>query len=137
MPAIVDTGALMALLRASEPQHASVAAAISAERGSLIVPLTVVVETGQLIARRLGARAEAEWLSRLVSGRWLIEPSPIGDLARAAELIAQYQDADIGLVDATIVAMAERVGVVRLYTLDRRDFTIIRPRHVAAFELFP
>lgn len=137
MPAIVDTSALMALVRAREPQHASVVQAISTEPGLLVVPLTVVVEASQLIARRLGAAAEADWLSRLLSGRWVIEPSPVADLARAAELIAQYRDADLGLVDATIVAMAERLGVVRLYTLDRRDFGIVRPRHVAAFELLP
>jgi predicted nucleic acid-binding protein len=40
-------------------------------------------------------------------------------------------------VDATVVAMAERLGSVRLYTLDRRDFGIIRPRHVASLELLP
>lgn len=137
MPAIVDTSALMALVRAREPQHASVVQAISTEPGLLVVPLTVVVEASQLIARRLGAAAEADWLSRLLSGRWVIEPSLVADLARAAELIAQYRDADLGLVDATIVAMAERLGVVRLYTLDRRDFGIVRPRHVAAFELLP
>ena len=46
----------------------------------------------------------------------------VADLERAGELIAQYRDADLGLVDATIVAMAERLGVVGSYTLDRRDF---------------
>lgn len=137
MPAIVDTSALVALLQTREPRHAAVAAAIAAERGSLIVPLTVVVEAAQLIGSRLGPAAESAWLRGLAAGPWAIEPSAAPDLERAAELIDQYREADIGLVDATIVAMAERLGSVRLYTLDRRDFGIIRPRHVAAFELLP
>ena len=49
----------------------------------------------------------------------------------------RYRDADIGFVDAIIVAIAERLASVRLYTLDRGDFTIIRPRHLTAFELLP
>ena len=137
MPAIVDTSALMALALSREPRHADVTAAIAAERGSLTVPLTVVVEAAQLIGSRLGAVAEAAWLRALVSGPWAIEPPTPADLERAAQLIDQYREADIGLVDATIVAMAERLGSVRLYTLDRRDFSIVRPRHVAAFELLP
>ena len=137
MPAIVDTSALVALVQSRDPWHAAVAAAIAAERGSLTVPLTVVVETAQVIGRRLGAAAESAWLRALVAGRWAIEPSTVPDLERAAQLIDQYREADIGLVDATVVAMAERLGSVRLYTLDRRDFGIIRPRHVASLELLP
>lgn len=137
MPAIVDTSALVALVQTGEARHVAVAAAIAAERGSIVVPLTVVVETAQLIGRRLGPAAEAAWLRGFASGPWAIEPSGTSDLTRAAELIDRYRDADIGLVDATIVALAERLGSSRIYTLDRRDFGIIRPRHVDAFELLP
>lgn len=137
MPAIVDTSALVALVQARDPWHAAVASAIAAERGSLTVPVPVIVEAAQIIGRRLGATAESAWLRALVAGPWAIESSTVPDLERAAHLIDQYQEADIGLVDATVVAMAERLGSVRLYTLDRRDFGIIRPRHVPAFELLP
>jgi predicted nucleic acid-binding protein len=40
-------------------------------------------------------------------------------------------------VDALIVAMAERLNIIRLLTLDRRDFQIIRPKHCGSFELLP
>ena len=59
------------------------------------------------------------------------------DLSRVADLLETYADASIGFADGTIVAMAERLGATRLFTLDRRDFAIIRPRHVEAFELLP
>jgi hypothetical protein len=35
------------------------------------------------------------------------------------------------------VAVAERIGARRVYTLDRRDFSILRPRHAEAFEILP
>ena len=44
MPAIIDTSAILALLRTAEPMHVAVAAAVAAERGAIVVPLTVVVE---------------------------------------------------------------------------------------------
>jgi predicted nucleic acid-binding protein len=49
----------------------------------------------------------------------------------------KYGDLDLGMVDATVVAVAERLGVDRIATIDRRDFTVIRPRHVEAFVLLP
>lgn len=137
MTAIVDTSALVALVQSRDPWHAAVAAAIAAERGALTVPVPVIVEAAQLIGRRLGATAESAWLRALVAGPWTIESPTVLDLERAAQLIDQYREADIGLVDAAVVAMAERLVSVRLYTLDRRDFGIIRPRHVPAFELLP
>lgn len=48
-----------------------------------------------------------------------------------------YIDADIGFVDAAVLAMVERSGEGKLATLDHRDFAIMRPRHVEALELLP
>jgi predicted nucleic acid-binding protein len=58
-----------------------------------------------------------------------------GDLTRAAELLDRYRD--IGFVDASIVAMAERHEARRVATTDRRHFATIRPRHIASFDLVP
>jgi len=46
-------------------------------------------------------------------------------------------DLPLGAADASVVALAERFGVTRVATVDRRDFTVVRPRHVPAFELVP
>ncbi len=53
------------------------------------------------------------------------------------ELLATYADADLGFVDASVVAIAERLGARRLYTLDQRDFRLVRPRHTQAFDIRP
>lgn len=59
------------------------------------------------------------------------------DYQRAAELIRQYADAQLDFVDAIIVAIAERLDITRILTLDQRDFRLVRPRHCATFEILP
>jgi uncharacterized protein len=59
------------------------------------------------------------------------------DLARMADLVETYSDMPLGAVDAAVVAIAERLGLVEVATLDRRHFTIVRPKHVPAFTLLP
>jgi uncharacterized protein len=54
-----------------------------------------------------------------------------------ADLVAQYRDLPLGTTDASVVTIAERLGSVEIATLDRRDFTVVRPRHVPAFTLLP
>jgi len=59
------------------------------------------------------------------------------DLERTAELVEQYASLPLGAADASVIALAERHNVTTVLTLDRRHFTIVRPRHVGSFELFP
>lgn len=67
----------------------------------------------------------------------MIEDLREADVRRAADVMAVYLDSPIGFVDASIVAMAERLGVTRILTTDRRHFGLVRPSHVPAFELVP
>jgi uncharacterized protein len=48
-----------------------------------------------------------------------------------------YADLGLGGTDASLVAIAERLNITTIATLDRRDFTVVRPRHVDAFTLLP
>lgn len=51
------------------------------------------------------------------------------------ELVAQYADLPLGTIDASVVAIAERLEVTEIATLDRRHFSVVRPRHISAFTL--
>ncbi|HEV2108285.1 MAG TPA: hypothetical protein VGR16_08485 [Thermomicrobiales bacterium] len=53
------------------------------------------------------------------------------------ELITTYHDFPLGTVDASVIAVAERLGIETLITLDHRHFRSVRPNHVAAFDLLP
>ena len=59
------------------------------------------------------------------------------DWQRCAELAEQYASLRLDLIDASLVAVAERLGHTRLATLNHRDFTVVRPRHASAFTLLP
>ncbi len=48
-----------------------------------------------------------------------------------------FSDADIGFVDAATIALAERMDIRRMYSLDRRDFSLVRPAQTGAFEVLP
>jgi predicted nucleic acid-binding protein len=52
-------------------------------------------------------------------------------------LIGQYADLRLGLVDACVIALAERLDATQIATLDRRRFAAVRPQHVVAFTLLP
>jgi len=90
-----------------------------------------------LIEKRLGWTAEVRFLGDLSSGNFVTAPVLAGDWIRIAELVARYRDLPLGTVDASVVVLAKRLGLDVIGTLDRRHFTVVRPKHVAAFELLP
>jgi len=61
------------------------------------------------------------------------------DIARALELDAKFGTLDLGLVDGTVAAVAERRQVYRVLTSDRRDFGALRvgPRLIRSLDLLP
>jgi hypothetical protein len=78
-----------------------------------------------------------EFIKRAHSSVMQIEQLTSSDLNRTQEILEAYADARIDFADATIVAMAERLQVTRILTIDQRHFRIVRPRHCTAFELLP
>jgi hypothetical protein len=103
----------------------------------LIVPVSVVVETSFLIERHLGPVAEAAFLRSLAPAGVIVEQLGEDDLARMAELVATYADMPLGAVDASVVAIAERVAATTIISLDRRHLSVVRPRHISGFALLP
>jgi uncharacterized protein len=137
LPAILDTGFVVALTNSRDPLHRACRDALSDERESLVAPQAILPEIGWLLASRLGSQAEAAFFESLTRTGWTLEPLVATDFARVAELLEVYADARVGFVDAAVVAVAERLGAQTLYTLDRRHFSFVRPRHVDALTLRP
>ena len=73
----------------------------------------------------------------VTSGRLAVVDLSGADWSRCLELVEVYGDLRLDLMDASIVAMAERLGVGTVATLNHRDFTVVRPRHLDALELVP
>ena len=99
--------------------------------------MLVISEVAYFIAKWLGTRPEVRFLGDLAGGTFIVEPVHPADWLRIAELVARYRDLRLGTVDASVVAAAERLGVVEVATLDRRHFGVVRPSHVPAFTLLP
>src|SRR6266536_1466496 len=122
MTVLVDTGGILAIVNAGDPRHRDVMAFVTTTRESLVVPVTVLPEVDYMLSTRLGARAAISAMASIVDGDFNLEQVTVADLARSVELMRQYADSDIGLVDASIVALAERLRVTKILTLDRRHF---------------
>jgi uncharacterized protein len=135
MPLLVDTGIFYALADRSDAWHARAVKLIKSTREPLLAPVTVLPEVTYLLATRLGTHVEQAFVRSLADGEVSVESVRTADYPRALEVLEQY--AEIGFVDATIVAVAERLKLKTIATTDRRHFSRIRPVHVPAFTLLP
>lgn len=100
------------------------------------MPTLVITEVTYLIGTRLGAEPEVRFLGDLAAGNLIVEPVAASDWLRIAELVAQYRDLPLGTVDASVVAVAERLGAHDIATTDRRHFSVVRS-NLGALNLLP
>lgn len=134
---VVDTGVLFAIADADDEMHGPCAALLARyQRDDLVVPIPVIVEAAWMIEGNLGPEAEAVFVETAPAALRLFDLDP-ADWARTGELVRTYADLALGLVDAAVIAVAERLGVSTIATVDHRDFRVVRPAHVDAFELIP
>jgi uncharacterized protein len=134
---IVDTGPLVAAADRADKDHAACQALLESDEGPLVTTGLVIAEAAYLINRQLGPAAEAALYSSVIEGD--LEVAALGrtDWERVRELVIAYASMPLGGTDASVVALAERHGAIRVATLDRRHFTVVRPRHAPALELLP
>jgi len=137
---VCDTGPLVAAALSNDADHKACVelfTALHAARRELLVPGTVVAEVGYLLAREAGARVESLFLRSLADGDFTPVDVSSADYARMADLVTAYESLPLGTTDASVIAIAERLGLTDVATLDRRHFTVVRPSHVAALTLLP
>jgi predicted nucleic acid-binding protein len=137
MAALVDTGILLALANRRDTNHQAAVALLTSLREALFVTSPVLTEAAYLTNRVLGVQAEAALVAGVGRGEMHLEGITREDCLRAAELVRLYAEARIGFVDAALVAVAERLKIRRVLTVDRRHFDMIRPRHCDGFEILP
>ncbi|MFF1381779.1 type II toxin-antitoxin system VapC family toxin [Streptomyces sp. NPDC058308] len=134
---LVDTGVLIAIADRRDAHHAECLAFAEGFQGRLKVVPTVVTETAWMLERYLSPEAEAGFLDSVAAGQLDLVALEQGDLARTADLIRTYADFPLGTVDASVIAVAERLRLAEVATLDHRHFSAVRPEHVKAFTLLP
>jgi len=127
---LIDAGPLVAAGDGSDYRRAECVRALAETRPPRYVPATIVAEVCHLLEDRAGSEAEACFLDMFASGYLRPVELTAADYLRTAELVRQYADLPLGGVDASLVALAERLGITELVTIDLRHFSIVRPRHV-------
>jgi predicted nucleic acid-binding protein len=134
---VLDTGPLLAALDAADPDHAVCADLVTRGEEDLVVPALVLAELDYWCVRRLSPDAWLSFLDDVVNGAYRIEPPTTADLRRCRLLQEQYRSLALGVVDASVIALLERLGERRVATLDQRHFRTVRPAHVEVLELVP
>jgi predicted nucleic acid-binding protein len=105
--------------------------------GPLVVPAPVVVELDWLASSRLGVAPFAAFVDDILERAVEIADLVRDDYVRIGELLHTYADLKLGFVDASVMAVVERLREPKLATLDLRHFTAMRPRHVSTLTLLP
>ena len=134
---VVDTSAILAYMNAADTHHASVSAWLEAEPRELATTPLIVAEADHLAGARGGPAAQAALRADLAAGAYLVDWWP-GAITAAVRMAERYADTGLGLADASLVVLAERLETTSIATLDERHFRAVRPlAGGGAFRLLP
>ena len=131
--ALCDTGPLVALYSSHDRAQDQCRAALDAYRGKLLTTWPVITEAIHLLPRQ--DHRELLWELILRAGVEIV-PIELPDIKRIHDLMAKYANVRMDLADASSVAVAERLRLRSIFTLDSH-FRIYRPRVIRHFEVFP
>lgn len=137
MSLVLDTGPILALLDADDPAHTDCVAMVERTAEDLVVPAATLVEVDYWCRKLLGIDAWKAFIEDLHTGAYRLVELDAAGYQRAAELEAAYDDLGLGLVDAAVISTCELLGETKVATLDRRHFSVVRPRHCQALMLLP
>jgi predicted nucleic acid-binding protein len=132
---IVDTGPLVALFDESEPAHQACLDALQSMRAPLITTWPVLTASFYLLSD--WQKGQTELWEFILSGGLTIAEIPASYCGRLGDLMRKYRDKPMDLADATLVVLAEIHKARVVFTLDRRDFSVYRPKHLKHFDLIP
>jgi hypothetical protein len=129
---VADTSAIVALIDASEAHHRALRHVYEAQPDQWVLPWAVLPEIDYLLAAHLGRKAQQAFLADVADGVFSVEWGRDEDLDAARRIDARHRALALGLVDAVVIAQAERLKAAAIATLDLRHFAAVsikgRPR---------
>ena len=123
---VADTGAILALLDKGDRHHGAVRELYEDRPDDWLLPWAILPEIDYLVASELGARAREAFTADLADGSFAVEYGKHEDVVRAHAIGRKYRGLGLGLVDAVVIAIAERVRAEAIATLDIRHFGVVR-----------
>lgn len=133
---IADTGFVIALTNRTDTKHTEVRA-VYTQHTQILLPQTALVEIAYLLGRDAGIQVVVAFLQGLPASRFILTELTLEDVARIGEILAHYADSKVDFVDASVMAIAERLNITTVLTIDQRDFRLFRPKHCGSFTLLP
>jgi predicted nucleic acid-binding protein len=133
---VLDTGPIVAALNKADQDHERCAALIDSAV-DLMIPSPVLVEVNYWLTKLAGPDVWSSFVADILRGAYRVIHPTETDIERAAELESEYLDLDLGFVDASVIAICERLGETQVATLDRRHYSVVRPRHCSHLTLLP
>ena len=137
MAILLDSSAILAAADRADLNHDAAVAWFARASEPLLLGALTLGELDVLLQRELGAAATLAVLRSVIDSTVRLVSPTQADLMRAATLLIEAAEHAPRLADAVLVATAERLGVRRVATFDRRPIAIFRPRHVRALDLEP
>ena len=132
---IADTSGIIALLDRDDQHHQLAVEAIKGQK--IYIPITVLPEVDYLATKYLGERVARTFLEDINQDNFALLPFDVVDLTQATKIMARYRDLPLGLVDASLLVLAERYSINKILTLDRRHFNLIQSEQVTYFTILP
>jgi predicted nucleic acid-binding protein len=137
MISVADTSFILAYLNKADSWHEACMNVLKAHR-TIYLPQSTLAEIAYMLGRSIGNKRVSYFLRNLPAvPLFKVEPLTAEDFVRVADILDQYADSRIDFVDASVAAVAERLKITRILTLDKRDFNILRPNHIPHFEVLP
>lgn len=134
---VIDTSIIVAYMNAADDHHEVVSAWLDGADDDLATTPLIVAEVDHLIGARGGPAALRALRADLVAGAYLVDWWPTA-IRTAVGIAERYADTNLGLADASLVALAERFATIHIATLDERHFRAVRPLAAGdAFRLLP
>ncbi len=126
---VADTSAVVALVDSDDRHHVPLREIYEHDPDAWILPWAILPEADYLLATHVGERAASTFLADLALGRFAVEWGSESDLVRAHELTRRHRALRLGLVDAVVLAIAERTRAAAIATLDLRHFGAVTLAH--------
>ena len=132
---IADTSGIIALLDRDDKHHHAAVEVIKDR--DIYIPVTILPEVDYLATKYLGERVSRAFLENIDRDQLTLLSFESDDLVKATKIMARYRDLPLGLVDASLLVLAEHYSINQILTLDRRHFNLIQSDKLIYFDILP
>jgi predicted nucleic acid-binding protein len=123
---LIDAGPLIAVFNRNDDYYADCVRVYRALKRPFLTTLAVLAEAMYTLGARAGWYGQELLWRMMLHGDLVVEHLSPAELVRMSELMGKYRDRPMDFADASLVAVAERLGLERVFTVDRRDFSVYR-----------